>query len=316
MRVSIGVAFDNDHQSVSALLNEADEAMYLAKRSAISIAFADSELRNRTATMAIVDRDVDIGLESNEIHFNYQPIRNLVTHEVMGAEALVRWDHAEMGAIPPPMLVQRVERTGRAEMFTEWCLRKVLSDLVLLRREVPWFHDKALSFNVTPRQLAWPGYADLHAELLEEFGLRPRDLILEVVEAEEIQVGDEAEQTLMKLAETGVISALDDFGSGHNALSYLTRFPIGAIKLDKSLVHSAIDPGPARKIVAGIAAMCADLGIVSLAEGVEDHAVAELCRELGISHRQGWFFSRPAPLGRFVADRIAEGAPSRDWRVG
>ena len=311
-RVSIGIAsVPPAIGTAQALLNDADEAMYEAKRSSGSIAIVDEAIRSRASMIATIDRDLDIGLRTGAITHHFQPVRDITTREVMGAEALIRWNHPRLGPIPPPLLVQRLERTGRTDVFTEWTIRTVAEHWVALREQVPWFADKGVSINLSPRQLAWPRYAEVHLAVSREFGLRPEDLIVEVVESDEIAVGDAAENTLRALGDAGVLIALDDFGTGHNALGYLTRFKIAAIKFDRSLVSHASRTDQARTILAGLASICHELGIASLAEGIETEAEARVCQQLGITHGQGWHFGYPVPLAGFMDDVIAEGTPAR-----
>jgi len=311
-RVSIGVAsVPPTTGSAEELLNDADQAMYSAKRSDGPIAVVNEEIRTRVATIATIDRDLDLGLRTGAITHHFQPVRDITTREIMGVEALIRWTHPRLGPIPPPLLVQRLERTGRADAFTEWTLRTVAEHLVALRRQIPWFEDKAVSVNMSPRQLAWPRYADTHLAVSEEFGLRPQDMILEVVESSEIEVGDAAEQTLQSLVRRGVLVALDDFGTGHNALGYFTRFEISAIKFDRSLVAQAGTNHQARTILAGLASICHELGVVSLGEGVESEVEARVCQQLGITHGQGWHFGYPSPIEVLIDELRAEGPPAR-----
>ncbi len=311
-KLSIGIAsVPPTIGTAQGLLNDADEAMYEAKRSTNATAVADERIRSRARMVATIDRDLDIGLRTGTITHHFQPVRDITTREIMGAEALIRWDHALLGKIPPPLLVQRLERTGRTDAFTEWTLRTVAAHWCDLRRRIPWFRDKAVSVNLSPRQLAWRDYADVHRAISDEFDLRPEDLIVEVVESEEISIGDPAEQTLQALGEAGVLIALDDFGTGHNALSYLTRFQIAAIKFDRSLVSQANKTMQARTILAGLASICHELSIASLAEGIETEAEARVCQQLGITHGQGWHFGYPVPLETFVGEVTAEGPPVR-----
>jgi diguanylate cyclase (GGDEF)-like protein len=318
--ISIGIASVPDHVgSATELLNDADEAMYAAKRSSFSVAVADETLRAEAATIATIDRDLDVGLRTGEITHYFQPVRDMTTREIMGVEALVRWTHPRVGPVPPPLLVQRLERTGRTDAFTEWTLRTVAEHWTRARAQVPWFADKAVSVNMSPRQLAWPRYADVQLAITKEFGLRNEDIIVEVVESDEIEVGDAAEQTLQRLVSHGGVVALDDFGTGHNALGYFTRFTIGAIKFDRSLVVQASTSTQARTILAGLAGICHDLGVVSLGEGIETEAHARICQQLGITHGQGWHFGYPEPLEALIATALADGPRKRlggrGWRA-
>jgi diguanylate cyclase (GGDEF)-like protein len=301
-RLSIGMAVPtSDQTDATTLLGYADQAMYEAKAGGPAFVTADEGTRTQVALLATIDRELDDAMASGAIHFNYQPIREIDSGEIKGAEALIRWTHPTHGPIPPPLLIERVEATGRVESFTIWSLDLLARDLAHIREIVPHFHDKALSFNLTPTQLSWSGCAQAHIDTCERFGFRPQDLLVEVVESSAIQPDDAAERTLLELAATGAVIALDDFGVGHNALSYFTRFPIHALKLDRSLIGGMQDNAAARSILKGLTSMAHDLGIVALAEGVETESEEQMCRDAGIDHVQGWLYGRPAPIADFVA---------------
>jgi len=314
--VSIGIASAGDEiDSADGLLHDADQAMYSAKGTVGRIGVANDELRKRAAMIATIDRDLDAGMRSRSIGYHFQPIRDLTTREILGAEALIRWSHPDFGMIPAPLLIERLEATGRTDAFTQWSLHTVMQDWSVVQNEIPWFIDKAVSVNLTPRQLGWAGYADFHLRSLRDFNFRPQDIIVEVVESSEIQVNDPAEATLQRLGESDVVIALDDFGTGHNALGYFTRFPIHAIKFDRSLVGVAPQSVNARKILAGLTAICNDLGVVSLGEGVETEVEARLCQQLGMTSGQGWHFGYPVPRPDFISAALDEGPPSRSRLV-
>jgi len=312
LRVSIGVASMTPETTTSQeLLNDADDAMYAAKRSPERIAVADETIRDMAATIARIDRDLDEGLQTGEITYDFQPVRDITTREIIGAEALIRWRHSRLGAIAAATLIERLERTGRTETFTEWSIRRVVADWATVRARVPGFEDKAVAINLSPRQLAWSRYVDLHFDALDEYGLKPQDVVVEVVESTEINAGDAAEQTLQRLGEADVPIALDDFGTGHNALGYFTRFPVEAIKFDRSLVGVAHESDHARTILAGLSSICHELGVISIGEGVETEVEARMCQQLGITYGQGWHFGRPGDLESFIELALGELMPTR-----
>jgi len=171
---------------------------------------------------------------------------------------------------------------------------------------VPTFTGKSFALNLTPGQLSWRGCAAAHAETCDRYGFDRADLLVEVVESSEIQPNDAAEQTLKQMASEGAFIALDDFGVGHNALAYFTRFPIHLLKLDQSLVRGMAENEAARSILRGLTSMARELGIISLAEGVETIVEEAMCREAGIHHGQGWHFGRPIPIADFTELALTE----------
>ena len=300
-RLSIGVASaDGADPSADRLLLDVDQALYAAKRAGGGIVVADAAIRDQAALVAVIDRDVDVAIERGALEYHYQPIRCLETGRLLGAEALLRWHHPDYGPVPPPLLVERVEATGRVDAFTKWSLDRVASDLAYVRKLSPRFGHLTFSVNLSRNQLAWNGCAPSFIDSCRAHGLQTSDLVAEVVESSEIQTGDAAEATLRQLAEAGAAIALDDFGTGHNALGYFTRFPIHAIKFDRSLVRAMAEDPKARQILRSLAAMSKELGIVTLAEGVETELEHELSVAAGIPHGQGWHFGRPMTLAALI----------------
>ncbi len=300
-RLSIGIASAEDARSTAGqLLLDADQALYSAKRGGGGIARADAQIRSRAALVAVIDREIDAALERGLLDYHYQPIRCLATGDLLGAEALVRWNHPEYGAVPPQLLLERVEATGRVDRFTEWSLNRVAGDLAYARTMIASAGALTFSVNLSRPQLAWTGCATSFIGSCNAHGLETRDLIAEVVESSEIQTGDAAEATLRTLAGSGAAIALDDFGTGHNALGYFTRFPIHAIKFDRSLVRAMATDDKARRILTALASMSRDLGIVTLAEGVETQRERDLSAAAGIPHGQGWHFGHPSSLAGLI----------------
>lgn len=299
--VSIGVATASDHSpDATHLVAEADMAMYQAKRTRSGLAVADSKMHKRARLEATIDRDLEEAFDSGSLTLFYQPVRSLTSGLIIGAEALLRWNHSDYGWIPTPLLLERIDATGRTRSLTNWTLETVATNWVTARQAVPSLSGSAVALNLSPRQLAWEDYPDAHAGALHRHGLSAPDIMIEVVESTEIQPGDLAEQTLRRIGDANVTIALDDFGTGHNALGYFTRFPIHMIKFDRSLVSSAVTNDSARIIVGGLARMARELGVVALAEGIETDAEAETCMKLDIDHGQGWHLGRPMALDSFI----------------
>lgn len=300
--LSIGLATAS-HRSPDAtrLVAEADMAMYQAKRSRAGLAVADTAMHQRAQLEATIDRDLEEAFDSGSLTLFYQPVRSLTSGLILGAEALLRWNHADYGWIPTPLLLERIDATGRTRSLTNWTLETVATNWVTARQAVPSLSGRAVALNLSPRQLAWEDYPDAHAGALHRHGLSAPDIMIEVVESSEIQPGDLAEQTLRRIGNADVTIALDDFGTGHNALGYFTRFPIHMIKFDRSLVSSAVSNDSARIIVGGLARIARELGVVALAEGIETDAEAETCMKLDIDHGQGWHLGRPMALESFIS---------------
>lgn len=311
-RVSIGVASVDAPQSTpTQLLHDADQAMYVAKRSANRIAYADDAIRAHAKLVETVDRDLEHGMQSGEITYHYQVIRDVETSEIMGAEALIRWQHPEVGAVPASLIVERLEASGRIEAFTRWSLSTIAEDWTRLRASIDWFADKAVSYNVSRRQLSWSGFIPFHLETLELYGLRREDVIIEVVESNEPRSPQLSDATLQQLADEGVLIALDDFGTGRSVLGYLTRFSVHGIKFDRTLVEDAGQSPVARQVLTSLTDLAHTLGMMCLAEGMESEAEVQICREIGIPHGQGWYFGRPMAMSELIETLEREPVPER-----
>ncbi len=304
-RLSIGVVVaDVAVQTAEQVLTEADLAMYEAKKNKSLIAVANDDMRMRRDLVAAIDRDIAEAMETNEIHFLVQPIWEIETGRLSGAESLVRWTHPVHGPIPPPFLIERIESTEQIEQFTEWSLAAVGRQIVEMRRKNSMLAQVPVSINLTPQQLSWTNYVKIHLEMLERYDLDPQDIPVELVESGVVEVDTSAEATLRALAVENVYIALDDFGTGSNALGYFTRFHIDGIKIDRSLISSMIKSDPIRTIVEGLGSMARALDIQVVAEGIETQAELDLCRSLGVEHGQGFHLGRPMSF-----DQLAELAP-------
>ena len=300
---SVGVAHSRDAENASGLLAEADFAMYHAKRSEAAVVPADDRIRAYADLVSAIDRDIEQAIVNGHLRFDLQPVRRLADREILGCEALLRWHHPVHGSVPAPLVMERIEAKGHVARFTEWSIGAAASALAQLRSRVPAFQDKAIALNLTARQLGWAGYTETHMAALDRNGLRPEDVIIELVESGLIEVGTAAERTLRELGQRSVIIALDDFGTGHNVLGYFAQFPIHSIKFDRSLIDTIDSNEPVRAIVRGLAQVARDLGIDTLAEGIERPRQADRCREVGIVCGQGLLLGGPAPVRDF--ERLA-----------
>ncbi len=309
VNLSIGVANVNSlGDTAENLLWDADHTMYTAKSAGMPVALISPEIRRQSAVRAAIDHDLEGAMTDGGVEFHIQPVRHLGTYEILGAEALVRWTHPELGAIPAELILERTQATGRTDVFTRWTIDTVIGMWQEVRREAPWFHDKAIAINLAPRQLAWTGLADYFLEAINNAGFRPEDIFIEVVESAEIGPGTDAEHTLAQLGRSGAFIVLDDFGTGHNVLDYLTRFHISGIKFDRALVGATVRHGAARRILNSLNSLADELGIATLAEGLETEAEAKLCLDAGIPAGQGWLLGYPEPLESFIKTALADRA--------
>lgn len=319
-RLSIGLAAQTKPgDTVAGILAQADRAMYEAKRTGQTIVEVDQRLREHAELLGAIDRDMEGAFHNGEIAFVYQPIRDLLSGAVLGCEALIRWEHPDFGLVPSPLLIERAEATNRIDALTAWALDEVARTWAAFRAEHATYADRWVAFNLSPRQLGWKGYVELHMATLERHGLRSGDIVIEVVESGRIEVETTAENTLRELAAKGVEVALDDYGTGHNVISYFSRFPIHCIKIDQTMVQAMDESAVVRILVKGLCRIAEDLGIRALGEGIETRADLEACVSAGVRVGQGFLLGAPMTVEQlhdFVAvegEAGANGSPSHQF---
>lgn len=306
-RLSIGLSAQTQPgDTVADLLAQADRAMYEAKRTGQTVVEVDERLRIYADLLGAIDRDLEGAMQRGEIQFLYQPIRDLLSGEVLGCEALLRWHHPDLGLVPSPLLVERAEATGRIDVFTAWALDEVARTWAAFRAADVEGADRWVAFNLSPRQLGWKSYVDVHMAALERHGLSSQDIVIEVVESGRIEVETTAEHTLRQLAENGVGIALDDYGTGHHVISYFSRFPIHCLKIDKSMVHAMDESAVVRILVKGLCRIAEDLGIRALGEGIETRAHLEGCIAAGVRVGQGFLLGSPMTIESLHEFVVAE----------
>lgn len=291
---SLGMALFPVHgASRDELLRHADLAMYTAKgagRNAL-VEF-EPALAARQAERLVLRHDLRQALAAQQMFVVYQPRVGAHGRQVASVEALLRWRHPDHGLVPPDTFIALAEESGFILELGLWVLRQALQQFALWRADpaVPVRH---LSVNLSPVQLADPGFpAALHA-LAQEFGIRPGELELEITEGALIQDVDAAVTRLAALRAQGVAIALDDFGVGYSAMRYLNRLPFDTLKIDKSFVFAFGVERPALAIATAIVALAKALDKRVVAEGVETTVQADLLQGLGVNELQGYLYGKP-----------------------
>jgi EAL domain-containing protein (putative c-di-GMP-specific phosphodiesterase class I)/CheY-like chemotaxis protein len=247
--------------------------------------------------------DLGRGLANHELVLHYQPIVLLATGQVVGVEALVRWNHPRRGLVAPLEFIPVAEESGLIEPLGLWVLREAC-------RQASTWQDQAaplgMAVNVSLHQLHNPRFAEHVARILLESGLNPANLTLEITESVLAQDAVSTAATLDALKGLGLQLAIDDFGTGYSSLSYLGRFPIDVLKIDKSFVDGMANGAWGATMMKAIVSLGLSLGLRLIAEGVETaDQVAEL-RGMGCELAQGYYFSRPKPASELaLADRSA-----------
>jgi diguanylate cyclase (GGDEF)-like protein/PAS domain S-box-containing protein len=304
---SIGVATTRDgHETVADLLRNADIAMYAAKRSGKDRSqwFVDS-MHTDALERATLERALREAVLDDQLTLHYQPEIDLESGRVAGAEALIRWHHPELGMLSPARFVPLAEETGIIVPLGQWVLQEACGQLVQWQRDDPdRYCDFTMNVNVSIRQLERPSVVSEVRQALEDSGLAPRHLVLELTESM-LAGGEDLLERLHELRELGVGIAVDDFGTGYSSLEYLRRFPIDVLKIDRSFVAGIANRHVDATLASTIIELGRMLGLTTVAEGIEEEDQLELLRQLGCSLGQGFLFARPLPadeLARLVAD--------------
>ncbi len=295
---SVGIALSSGElDTPETLLRDADAAMHHAKEQGR----ARSELYDPHAHDAAMrslrtGNDLHRALERGELRLHYQPIITLETGHISGFEALLRWEHPERGLVGPDEFVGLAEETGLVVPIGSWALQEAC------RQAVAWHANGAaitMSVNLSPRQLAEPSLPATVAAVLREVQINPDLLWLEITESTLMHDAESAITTLRALRKFGLHLSVDDFGTGYSSMSYLNRFPVEALKVDRSFVDGLGREPESSAICTAVISLAHALGLRAIAEGVEtSEQLAEL-RTRGCEMGQGYLFGRPAPAERF-----------------
>ena len=304
--VSIGVALaSGDALAVNAeaMIREADTAMYQAKdagRNGVSV--FDASMRDRVAERLTLERDLHVALDRGEFEVHYQPIVQLPAGPVEGFEALVRWAHPTRGVIGPDKFIPIAEDSGLITEIGSWVLEQACRRLRLLRFETSLAEDLYVSVNLSARQLRDPHLMRTVRRVLDQTGLGPASLCLELTESVLMDEPTIAAALLHALRDIGIRLAIDDFGTGYSSLAYAQRFPAQCVKIDRSFVEALnLEDSPQESLVSAIVAMASALKMKTVAEGVETPVQEARLIELGCHAAQGYFYPRPVPDDALVA---------------
>jgi diguanylate cyclase (GGDEF)-like protein len=303
---SIGIAvYPEDGRDLETLLRNADTAMYQAKSSRGNNFQFYTQAMNATAARKLhLASRLRHALEQDQLVLNYQPIRDARSLAVRAAEALLRWNEPEMGAVRPEEFIPIAEDTGLILGIGEWVLRSACEQA--RRWQVEGFAPIRIAVNVSTHQLRQPSWPQFVARILAETGVSSEHLELELTESAILAHEEATVRTLAELNDMGIRLTLDDFGTGYSSLSSLRRFPIERVKIDRSFVGDITDDPDDAALTTAILAMAQSLGLRVVAEGVETREQAEFLRARGCHELQGFLFSRPVPADEFVRFLVRE----------
>ena len=313
---SIGISmFPADDTDLDGLIRHTDMAMYRAKAMGRgTYNFYSEELSAEVAARLLLETELRRAYEQHEFVLFYQPKADLASGEITGVEALIRWHAPGKGMVPPDRFIRVLEDSGLILPVGAWVIRTACAEMAAC--DAAGLPPISVAVNLSARQLRQPYLARVVADALNDAGLGPERLELELTESLLMEDSESSRETLGMLAAMGVRVAMDDFGTGYSSLSYLKRFDIDTLKIDRSFVSELPHDPEDSAIATAIVAMGHSLQMKIVAEGVETEAQATFLRELGCDEMQGYLLSRPlapAPLKDWLvarrADRQARAAP-------
>ena len=291
VRTSIGMAaFPAHGEDAETLMRHADAAMYAAKRSNSDYAVYDPRTHDQRQEELSLLSELRHAVDAGELRLHYQPKIELATGKVTGVEALVRWNHPVKGSIPPLHFIPFAEQTGFIKTITRWVIDEAA------RQATAWRNDGRplkVAINISAQDLLNSDLPGIVSAALQVHGAPPELLSIEVTESGIMQDPAHAIEVMGRLSEIGVGRAIDDFGTGYSSLAYVKQLPVDEIKIDRSFVRNIVNDKKDMAIVLSTVELCHNLGLVVVAEGVEDDLSCELLRRIGCDLAQGFVFSRP-----------------------
>jgi diguanylate cyclase (GGDEF)-like protein len=295
---SIGISiFPDDGEDVSALIKHADSAMFRAKEKRNDFCFYERGMEAEIAKRLKLEQELRKAIDSDQLVLHYQPKVDFKTGELVGAEALVRWEHPLKGLVPPDVFIPLAEESGLINQLTDWVLENVAMQS---KHWLDQGHSLVLAVNLSVKDLV---QEDMHTKL--ESLIKRNELPMNVLELEitESTLMDHPElmiQELNKIKKMGITVAVDDFGSGYSSLNYLKKLPVDVLKIDRSFISDIESDPNDSAIVAGIIALAKNLGMSTVAEGVETEAQRYILQNLGCDSFQGYLVSKPVPPELFA----------------
>ena len=310
LQASVGIALAGEPTTPEDLVRDADAAMYKAKeRGRSRVEVFDEAMRADARVRVATESALRRAIERDELCIHVQPVVRIGDEAIMAFEALVRWDHPERGLVPPGEFIPLAEETGLIVPIGNWVIGEVCRTLRRWTDELgaDWV---PCSLNLSVRHLQQPDLVSTVRAALEEYGIEPRRLVLEITESAVMENGSGTVETLKALKALGVRLALDDFGTGYSSLAHLHRFPLDVLKIDRSFTAALDADHHGASIAGAIVSLAQALGLETVAEGIEDADQHAQLAGLGCTYGQGFLFSRPLPPAAFD-DRLRLPRPIR-----
>jgi diguanylate cyclase (GGDEF)-like protein len=295
---SIGITeYPNDAGDRNILVQYADVAMYCSKRSKDEFCYYDANIDDYSVDRLSLVSDLRHAIKNNELSLYYQPKFDLKSMQLIGAEALLRWERRNQGFISPELIVDTAEKAGLIDDLSFWVLRRTGQDSKIFQEINPALR---LSVNLAVQNLR---NKNLHLEvqtIIDESGLNPAKITLEITEHGMMTNPEQSIGILNELDRMGLTLSIDDFGTGFSSLSYLKQLPVSELKIDKSFIIDMLNDESDRQIVNSTIQLAHSLGLDVTAEGVENREILDLIRDMGCDSAQGYFMSKPLVIEAFI----------------
>jgi diguanylate cyclase (GGDEF)-like protein len=294
---SVGIAFQHADIGVAEeLIRDADTAVNHAKtRGGDDVVIFDTSMRERVAERLHLERELRNALARDELSLHFQPKLRLSDRKVVGLEALLRWNHPELGMVRPDKFIAIAEDTGMIVEIGAWVIDQACAELARLRERFRGAHDLTISVNVSARQLRSDSLLETIAQALLLHRVPPRALCLELTESILMENLELVSSQLDAIRDCGTRISIDDFGTGYSSLAYLSKLSVDELKIDRTFVKELEDDRDAASLIQAVVFIASSLGITSVAEGVETQGQAEQLARLGCAEVQGFLFARPLP---------------------
>jgi EAL domain-containing protein (putative c-di-GMP-specific phosphodiesterase class I) len=305
---SIGISIFPEHGAdAETLIKNADAAMYSAKANGRNnFRFFTEEMNAQVVERLTLEKSLRLALDKKELFLMYQPQMDIATGKVVGLEALLRWQHPKLGLVPPDRFIRLAENSGLILPIGEWVLRTACSQARKWQEE--GFPKVTVAVNVSAIQFRQEGFCRLIRKVLDETGLAPQYLELELTESLLLANADLMLSVVQKLKAMGLTLAIDDFGTGYSSFGYLRQFQASKLKIDRSFIRDvAVNPDDAA-ITAAIISMAKSLKLRVIAEGVETEEQMTFLRAHKCDEIQGYYFSKPLAVDK-VADKLRGDIP-------
>lgn len=293
--ISVGIALSKAGDKAESLLHDADTAMYRSKEAVLSAPVVfEAAMHHRAELRLDVESQLPRAIERGELRVLYQPILDVRSLQPIGFEALIRWQHPKHGLIAPGDFIPVAEETGLIVPIGAWILNQAIRQAQQWRSEVPGAQDVRISINLSARQLQDPGLVAMVREAIASGGIDPNAVELEITESVLMRDADQSLAALSRLRELGVRLSIDDFGTGYSSLGYLKRFPVTALKIDRSFVDG-LSGGDvhAESIVGAITGLAHAMDLDVVAEGVETPGQLRTLSQLNATQAQGYLWAKP-----------------------